>query len=84
LSKSIIKSCINELVEHFDPVLSLNCEFPVSETEEENVPNGISRLLGILAVEAASRISKRLSRRWHSFTKTDTWCYHLFCMDIAL
>jgi len=49
LSKSIIKSCINEPVEHFDPVLSLNCEFPVSKTEEENVPNEISRLLGHLS-----------------------------------
>jgi len=50
LSKSIIKSCINKPVEHFDLVLSLSCEFSVSETEEEkNVPNEISRYLGHLS-----------------------------------
>jgi len=32
---SIIKSCINKLVEHFNPVLSLDFEFLMSEDEEK-------------------------------------------------
>jgi len=32
-SKSIIKSCINKPVEHFNPVLSLDFELLVSEDE---------------------------------------------------
>jgi len=35
LSKSIIKSCINKPVEHFNHVLSLDFEFLVSEDEEK-------------------------------------------------
>ena len=35
LSKSIIKSCINKPVEHFNPVLSLDFELLVSEDEEK-------------------------------------------------
>jgi len=52
LSKSIIKSCINKPVEHFDLVLSFNFEFLVSEAEEEEdeeIPNEIIRLLGHLS-----------------------------------
>jgi len=49
---SIIKSCINKPVEHFNPVLSLDLEFPVSESEgkdDEEVSNETSRLLGHLS-----------------------------------
>jgi hypothetical protein len=79
LSKSIIKSCINKLVEHINHVLSSNFEFPVSEAEEgknEETIDKISRILGILTVEAANKISRRLSRRWHSLTKTGMRCYY--------
>jgi len=48
LSKSIIKSRINKPVERFNHVLSPNYEFPVSEEENEGVPDEISRLLGHL------------------------------------
>jgi len=56
--KSIIKSCINKPVEHIDHVLSSNFEFPVSEAEEdmnEEIPDEISHILGILAVKAANK-----------------------------
>ena len=32
---SIIKSCINKLIEHFIPVLSLDFEFLMSKDEEK-------------------------------------------------
>jgi len=86
LSKSIIKSCIDKPVEHFDPILSLSCEFPVSKTEEEeNVPNGISRLQGNLSRQSCKyKYQERLSKRWRSLTKTCTGCNHLLCMNIVL
>ena len=46
---SIIKSCINKPVEHLNPVLSLDFEFLISKTEEEDdeeISNEISRILG--------------------------------------
>jgi len=46
---SIIKSCINKPIEHFNPVLSLEFELLVSEDEEkedEEFLNEISCLLG--------------------------------------
>jgi hypothetical protein len=51
LSTSIIKSCINKPVEHFNLVLSSNFEFLVSEAVEENeeTPDKISRILGHLS-----------------------------------
>jgi len=52
LSKSKIKSCINKPVEHFNHVLSPNFEFPVSEKENEEVLNEISRLLGHLGCQS--------------------------------
>ena len=51
MSKST-KSCINKLVEHFNPVLSPNFEFLAFEAEgEENerIPDEISCLLGHLS-----------------------------------
>jgi hypothetical protein len=54
---SIIKSCINKPVEHLNPVLSLNFEFLVSETEEKEGESFLMRYIaywGILAVEAAN------------------------------
>jgi len=37
---------------------------------------------GISAVEVANTYNKRLSRRWLSFTRTDTSCYHLPNMEL--
>jgi len=72
LSKSKIKSCINKPVEHFNPVLSSDFEFLVSEAEEENeeTPDKISHILGHLSRRSHKQKSRRLSRRWHSLTKT--------------
>ena len=83
---SIIKSCINKPVEHFNPVLSLDFEFLVSEAkkkEDEEVSNKISRLLGHLG-HRSCKYQERLSRRGLSCTKTGTRCYHLPCRDIVL
>jgi len=67
LSKSIIKSCINEPVEYSGPVLSLNCEFPVSEAEgkdDEEVSNETSRLLGHLSRQSCKyKYQEKLSIR---------------------
>ena len=52
LSKSKIKSCINKPVEHFNPVLSSDSEFPVYEAERgenKEIPDKISRILGHLS-----------------------------------
>jgi len=71
--KSIIKSCINKPVEHIDHVLSFNFEFLVSEAEEdmnEEIPDEISHILGHLSRRSNKQKSKRLSRTWHSLTKT--------------
>jgi len=51
LSKSIIKSCINEPVENFNPVLSPNFEFLC--------PIRLFAYLGILAVKAANTNIKK-------------------------
>jgi hypothetical protein len=53
---SIIKSCINKPVEHFNPVLSLDLEFLVSEAEKGMMKKFPMRFLanwGILAVKVA-------------------------------
>jgi len=66
LSKSIIKSCINKPVEHFDPVLSLNFELPVSEIEEEKdgtAPNEISRLLGHFSCRICKQNIKKIVQK---------------------
>jgi hypothetical protein len=57
LSTSIIKSCINKLVEHFNLVLSSNFEFLVSEAEEVNkeTPDEISRILGHLSRQSGKQ-----------------------------
>jgi len=62
LSKSTIKSCINKLVEHLNHVLSSDFEFHASEEEEEEneeTPDKISHLLGILAVKVANKNQRR-------------------------
>ena len=71
LSKSKIKSCINKPVEHINHVLSSNFESLVSEAKEENeeTPNKISHILG-------HSLSRRLSRRWLSLSKTGMRWYH--------
>jgi len=82
---SIIKSCINKPVEYFYPVLSLDFEFLVSEDEEKENESFLMRSLaywGILVVEAVSRISKSLPKRWHSIKKTSASCYHWPCMEL--
>jgi len=61
LSKSIIKSCVNKPVEHFNPVLSLDFEFLVSEDEEkenESFPMRYIAYWSILAVETANTYQK--------------------------
>jgi len=64
---SIIKSCINKPVEHFNPVLSLDLEFPVYESEgkdDEEVSNETSRLLGHLSHQNCKyKYQERLSIR---------------------
>jgi len=73
------KSCINKPVEHFNPVLSPNFEFPVTETEEEKDEYGSPmRVLvywGISVVKKLqTKTSRRLSKRGHSLTKTGMRC----------
>jgi len=78
MSKSIIKSCINKPVEHFNPVLSPNFEFPLSKEEEdenEETPDKISRILGHLSCQSCKQKARRLSKRWNSLTKTGMRCY---------
>ena len=61
---SIIKSCINKPVEHFNPVLSLDFEFPVPESEEEeddDIPNKISRLMGHLSRRSCKQNIKKFA-----------------------
>jgi len=64
---SIIKSCINKPVEHFNPLLSLDLELPVSEAEgkdDEEVSNETSRLLGHLSRQSSKyKYQERLSIR---------------------
>ena len=57
MSKSIIKSCINKPVEHFNPALSSDFEFLVSEAEEENeeTPDKISHILGHLSRQSCKQ-----------------------------
>jgi len=58
---SIIKSCINKPVEHFNPVLSLDFEFLMSEDEEKKNESFLMRYIaywGILAVETANTYQK--------------------------
>ena len=76
------KSCIDKPVEHINHALSSNFEFLVSEAKEdenEETPDKISRILGHLSHRSCKRKSRRLSRKWKSFTKTDMWCYHSLC-----
>jgi len=61
LSKSIIKSCINKPVEHFNLVLSLDFEFLVSEDEEkenESFPTRYIAYRGIFGRRNCKYISK--------------------------
>jgi len=57
----IIKSCINKPIEYFNPVLSLDFEFLMSEDEEkenESFPMRYIAYWGILAVETANTYQK--------------------------
>jgi len=51
---SIIKSCINKPIKYFNPVLSLDFGFLVSEAEEENdeIPDKTPRTSGRLTMMA--------------------------------
>jgi len=72
-------------VEHFNPVLSFDFEFFVSETEEEEddeIPNEISRLLGHLSHRGCKQNIKSFPKRWHSITKTGASFYHWPCMEL--
>ena len=63
---STIKSCINKPVEHFNPVLSPNFEFLVSEAEEKEDESFLMRYIaywGILAVEAANTNIKKIVQK---------------------
>jgi len=72
---SIIKSCINKPVEHFNPVLSLDFEFPMPEAEEkedEEIDNEISCLLGHLSRQSCKQNIKKFAQKtafnykdWH-------------------
>jgi len=58
---SIIKSCINKPVEHFNPVLSLDFEFLMSKNEEkenESFPMRYIAYWGILVVETTITYQK--------------------------
>jgi len=82
---SIIKSCINKPVEHFNPVLSFNFEFLMSKDEEkenESFPMRYIAYLGHFWLSKLQIHAKRLCRRWH--LKIGMGCYHLLCMDIVL
>jgi len=80
LSKSIIKSCINKPVEHFNPVLSPNFEFPVSEARRRGGWRSsrwnFSPTRASWSSKSKTKISRRVSRKGHSRTKTGTRCYH--------
>jgi len=57
----IIKSCINKPVEHFNPVLSLDFEFLVSEDEEKENESSPMRYIaywGIFGYRNCKYISK--------------------------
>jgi len=73
LSKSIIKSCINKLVEHINHVLSSNFEFLVSEAEEENeeTPNKISHILGHLSRQSCKQTKIKKIVQKMAFTYKD-------------
>ena len=81
---SIIKSCINKPVEHFNLVPSLDWVPYVRgwRKEEWKFPNEIYCLLGHFGPSKLQIHIKRLSRRWH--LKIGKGCYHLLCMDIVL
>jgi len=68
---------INKPVEHINHVLSSNFEFLVSKSEEENeqTPDEITHILGHLSRQSCKQKTRRLSRRWHSLTKTGMRCY---------
>jgi len=58
---SIIKSCINKPIEHFNHVLSLDFEFLMSEDEEkeyESFPMRYIAYWGILAVDTTNTYQK--------------------------
>jgi hypothetical protein len=66
---SIIKSCINKLIEHLNPVLSLDFEVPVSEAEKGVMKKFPMRFLanwGILAIEAANIKKDRSEEDFHT------------------
>ena len=72
LSKSIIKSCINKPVEHFNLVLSLDFEFLMSKNEEkenESFPMRYIAYWGILVVETTITyqkvVQKMAFKDWH-------------------
>jgi len=76
------KSYIDKPVECINHELSSNFEFLVSKAEEdenEETPDKISRILGHLSHWNCKRKSRRLSRRWQSFTTTGMRCYHSLC-----
>jgi len=78
MSKINNKSCIDKLVEHFNPIVSPDFEFPVykdEKEENEEIPDKISCLLGHLSRRSYKQKSRRLSRRWKSLTKTGIRCY---------
>jgi len=79
LSKSIIKSCINKPVEHINPVLSPNFEFPVSETRRRRIWRSswwnFSPTRASWPSKSKTKISRRVSRKGHSLTKAGTRCY---------
>jgi len=57
----MIKSCVNKPVDHFNPVLSLDFEFLMSEDEEkknESFPMRYIAYWGILAVDTTNTYQK--------------------------
>jgi len=84
---SIIKSCINKHIKYFNPVLSLDFEFLMSEDEEkenESFPMRYIAYWDILAVETANTYQKVVQKDDIHLQKTGKRCYYLLCMDIVL
>ena len=83
---SIIKSCINKPIKYFNPVLSLDFEFLMSEDEEkenESFPMRYIAYWGILAVETAITyqkvVQKMTFRDWQGMLP---FALHGYCTSV--
>jgi len=72
---SIIKSCINKPVEHFNPILSLDFEFHMSEDEEKKNESFPMRYIAVDTTNTYQKVVQKMTFIYKRLARDATICF---------